>query len=352
MNRRSLLMWPALGLAAEKPRLSFAALPPIAVSREIHYGFPRIVKAANRDLLVFYRVGKTHASDHSAVAMRRSKDGGKAWGEERILYRDADPNCSAHNSVAVVAPGGRIVLWISRYLFAPAPARRAHCLWTWSDDHGATWSEFQQFDRDASRSSYYMTDAIRTSDGLLASNATFPPSQIGNCYAVMWHSADAGRTWAVRSLLTKPEENRGDEVALLETAPGEILCLLRTRRQPNAAAYPKGLYSFLSKDGGKTWTERENLQAQLGLTLQRPFLTRLDRRHVLLSGRDVDRKEVVAFLSTDNAATFGHKIVIDRYLKDGAYTSCLAEPNGALMVYYCDAEGSLPDIRAARLKVR
>jgi Neuraminidase (sialidase) len=344
-------MSPALAWMSQPGKLSWTPLPPIASAPEIHYGFPRIVRAANRDLLVFYRVGKTHASDHSAIALRISKDQGRSWGQEKILYRDPDPNRSAHNPVALLAPGGRILLWISRYRFNPSPSKREHCAWSWSDDHGNTWCEFTQFDPDTTRSSYYMTDAIQTSDGLLACNATFPPTGIGNCFAVMWHSSDRGRTWRVRSQLTRLEENRGDEVALLETTPGVILCLLRTRRQPGSNSYPAGLYSFLSKDGGKTWSERPNLHQQLGLTLQRPFLARLDRNRVLLRGRDIERKEVVAFLSKDNAATFGNKIVLDRYLKDGAYTACIAERNAAFMVYYCDSEGGLPDIRAGRLRV-
>jgi hypothetical protein len=351
MNRRSLLAIPATAWMAEKERISWGALPPVASAPGIHYGFPRIVRAANRHLLVFYRAGRTHASDHSSIALRVSRDQGKSWGEERVLYRDPDPDRSAHNPVALLTPGGRILLWISRYRFAPAPSKREHCAWSWSDDHGATWSEFTQFDPDTSRSSYYMTDAIQTSDGLLASNATFPPNGVGNCHAAIWHSSDGGKNWTVRSLLTRPEENRGDEVALLETEPGRILCLLRTRRQPASKSYPPGLCSFFSSDGGRSWAERPNLHGQLGLTLQRPFLTRLDRKRVLLSGRDIERKEVVAFLSSDNAATFGDKVVIDRYLEDGAYTSCIAEGQGALMVYYCDSKGNLPEIRAARLRV-
>jgi hypothetical protein len=223
----------------------------------------------------------------------------------------------------------------------------------WSDDNGKTWSQFRRFDNDASRSSYYITDAIRTGDGLMAAGATFPPSGIGNCWVLIWHSGDDGRTWTVRSTLTKPETNRGDEVALLEMSPGRILCLLRMRRQPGAANYPKGLSSFTSTDGGRTWKERENLYSQLGLTLQRPFLTRLDERRILLTGRDVERKEVVAFVSTDNARTFGSKAVIDSYSKDGAYTTCVPLERGeALMVYYADSASSLPDLRSVRLRVK
>ncbi|MBM3747918.1 MAG: exo-alpha-sialidase [Acidobacteria bacterium] len=352
MTRRTLFALPLTAVARATEGITFSAPVPMVAAPDVHYGFPRMVRAANGRLLLFYRVGTTHASDSSSIALRISADGGATWSAQRILYRDPDPARSAHNPVALVARSGRVILWISRYRFTPTPARREPGAWTWSEDHGATWTEFRTFDEDPSRSSYYLTDAIRIRDGLLGCAATFPPSGVGNCHALMWHSADDGKTWKVRSQLTAPEANRGDEVALLETGPGEILCLLRTRRQPGATDYPKGLAALFSTDGGKTWTERENLHLMLGLTLQRPFLTRLDGKRVLLSGRDVERKEVVAFLSTDNARTFGHKTVIDSYLKDGAYTTCVTlTRTRVLMVYYADSPGTLPDLRAVRLEV-
>lgn len=352
MKRRTLLALPLAGAPRSAGRIAFSAPETIVAGRNVHYGFPRMVRAANGRLLLFYRVGTTHASDSSAIALRVSSEGGNRWSDERRLYRDPDPERSAHNPVAVVARSGRVILWISRFRFTPSPARREPGAWAWSDDHGESWTEFRTFDEDPSRSSYYLTDVIPTANGLLGCVATFPPSGVGNCHAVMWRSDDDGRTWRVLSQLTAPEANRGDEVALLERRPNEILCLLRTRRQPGAADYPKGLAAFESADGGRSWRERENLYPMLGLTLQRPFLTRLDARRVLLSGRDVERKQVVAFLSTDNARTFGHKAVIDSYVRDGAYTSCVPlAGNRVLMVYYADAPGTLPEIRAVRLEV-
>ncbi len=341
MKRRAFLA--AVPLLAAQPS-------PIVTREGVHYGFPRLVRAADGHLLLFYRIGNSHAYDHSSVAMRRSTDDGATWGAEQVLYADPDPARSAHNPVAIVAPSGRVLLWISRFRFQPQH-RREPGAWAWSDDHGGTWSRFVTFDEDPARSSYYMTDVIRTRDGMLGSVATFPPGGAGNCYALMWHSADGGRTWRVRSQLTAPAENRGDEVALLERANGEILCLLRTRRQPGAPGYPPGLLSFVSRDAGRTWVEEPNRLPQLGLTLQRPFLTRLDKDRVLLTGRDIERKEVVSFLSRDDGRTFGAKTVIDAYAKDGAYTTCVPLRDGAvLMVYYADRAGSLPELRAVRLR--
>jgi len=313
-----------------------------------HHGFPRMVRAKDSSLLLFYRIGLTHAWDASVNVMRRSRDEGATWGLEKEVGRGSDAEHGSINAVPLVTPSGRILLWLSDIYIKQSPYRRDPNYWRWSDDHGETWSPMIRFDNDPGRSTYYVTDAIAVSDGLLAGAATFPPGGVGNCYTVMWHSADGGRSWAVRSHLTRPEENRGDEVGLMETAPGEVLCLLRVRKG-------KGLSQFRSSDNGRTWKEGENLGEMLGCTLQRPVLTRLGKTRILLTGRDSERRQVVAYLSEDNGRTWGVRTEIESYQKDGAYTSCVVLRDGSvLMAYYSDAgvEPLKPQIKTVRLRIR
>jgi hypothetical protein len=72
----------------------------ITHSVEAHYGFPRMVRAQNGDLLLFYRVGTTHAYDDAAIALRRSTDSGTSWSGEEILWR-CEAGFSAHNPVGI-----------------------------------------------------------------------------------------------------------------------------------------------------------------------------------------------------------------------------------------------------------
>ena len=153
----------------------------------------------------------------------------------------------------------------------------------------------------------------------------------------------------MRSKLTSPNEDIGDETALLETAPGEILCILRDRYGKH-----KDTWLFRSTDGGKTWSEKQSMRPMLGCTLQRAFLTRLDDRTVLLSGRDWDRKKIVVYVSRDNAKTFGERHVFDEYAGDGAYTAAVKAGTGeAYMVWYSDGgrKRTRPDIEAATFRV-
>lgn len=336
--------------AAAEPPFELGPVVKAAVGPEGHYGFPRLVRAKDGRLLTFYRIGNEHAAGNSSIGVRHSTDDGKTWSDERIVWRAPD-GTSAHNPVAIVARSGEVILWISRYVFSEKGRERQHQVVTRSTDNGITWTKPEPFDANTERSSYYMTDAIPTTDGLLACDAAFPPSGGGPCFAQVWHSKDDGKTWQVISQLTKPDENYGDEVGLLETSPGTILCILRHRYKAHPEQ-PVATWRLWSRDGGRTWTPREDISAMVG-RLQRPFLTRLDAKTVLLSGRGGD-KQTVAFISRDNGQTFGDRFVLDTYQSEGGYTA--AVPTGPRSVVICwhSDEGEQkghPDIKVATLKV-
>ncbi|NLE36751.1 MAG: hypothetical protein GX621_01855, partial [Pirellulaceae bacterium] len=182
---------------------------------------------------------------------------------------------------------------------------------------------------------------------LLIAGDVHPAGGIGDCHTLLFHSTDDGRSWSVRSGLTGVDENKGDEVALLETRPGELLCLLRDRQR-------KDIYRYWSRDGGRTWSERASIRDMLDCTLQRPFLTRVSDDVILLSGRDFGRKEVVAFVSRDGGRTFAERRTIDSYQGDGGYTAAVRlDDSSVRIVWYADRRATLnmPDVKAARLTI-
>lgn len=339
-------------LSAEAPRKShhrIDAVSCIAADPDVHYGFPRMVRAGNGDLLLFYRVGTTHAYDDSRIAMRRSTNNGQDWNDERILWK-ADPGLSAHNPVALVCPSGKVILWASAFRYSTKPPARLPGYWAHSTDHGKTWSPFVRFDKDPGRSLYYVTEAIVVSDGLLAAGSAFPPSGVGKCWTLILHSDDGGGHWSVRSRLTTIEENKGDEVALVETEPGVLLCLLRDRQG-------RETFRLWSHDGGRSWSPRTSIRGQIDCTctLQRPFLTQLDEDTLVLSGRDRNRKQVVAYVSRDAGDAFTRYCVLDTYQKDGGYTTAVPlDKTTVFMAWYSDSGTTplKPDIKSTRLHVR
>ena len=327
-----------------EPRIQLTEPVLLTDDPTVHFGFPRMVRARNGDLLLFYRVGTTHAYDDGIIGMRISSDGGRTWSDQRVLW-SVEPGASAQNVVALVAPSGRVVLWTSRYEYGPRV--RHPCWWSSSEDHGGTWAPFVVFDSSKDHNCYYVTEAINTSDGSLAGDATFPSTGIGPCHTRIWHSADEGRTWTVRSRLTEPAENRGDEIALMEIRPGTLLCILRDRRRGD-------VFRFWSYDAGRTWSARESIRDMLDCVLQRPFLTRLGERTMLLTGRDYERRLVVAYLSRDNGGTFAHRTELDSYQQDGAYTTAIPTgPMRCLIAWYSDSHTVplKPDIKLATVNV-
>lgn len=315
---------------------------PIAVNPKVHYGFPRIIRAGDGRLLLFYRVGISHASDPSTIAMRYSRDDGANWSAERIIHRDPD-GYSAHNPVAVTAADGRVLLFVSSYNFRDR--RKLPMYWSHSDNHGETWAPFTKFDTDPSRSTYYMTDIERTDAGLFGMSAGFAPDARTQCHNLFWFSPD-GRDWSLRSMQTRPEENRGDEVDIFHTGGERFMVFHRDRRQQTT-------WRVSTEDAGRTWSEREDLGNRLEI-LQRPFVTRLTKDLILLSGRDRKRALVVVYVSRNGGATFGERHVIDSYSADGAYTSAVRlNDRQALLVYYGDRPESRgkPDILQVTLTV-
>jgi len=314
----------------------------VAADPEVHYGFPRLVRTADSRLLLFYRVGVSHASDPAAIAMRTSCDDGRTWSDERIIHRDPDDYC-AHNPVAVVAPHGRIILFVSSYNWRAG--RKLHMYWTHSDDHGGSWAPFTKFDTDASRSTYYMTDVVRTDRGLFGMSTGFAPDARTQAHNLFWHSSD-GRDWCLRSVMTQPEDNRGDEVDILPTGPDGFMVLLRDRRRQTT-------WRVWTTNEGRTWSEPEDIGSQVEI-LQRPFLTRLTQNTLLLSGRDRKRALIVVYVSRDGGKTFAERHVIDRFYGDGGYTAALPlSESTALLVYYADSPEfrGKPDIRQVTLSV-
>src|SRR5436189_3243923 len=93
-----LVLFAAFGgsATAAEPVFELGPVTRAAVGPEGHYGFPRLVRAANGRLLLFYRVGNEHAAGNSSIGLRHSTDDGRTWSDERTVWRGPD-GVSAHN---------------------------------------------------------------------------------------------------------------------------------------------------------------------------------------------------------------------------------------------------------------
>jgi hypothetical protein len=246
--------------------------------------------------------------------------------------------------VALVAADGTVLLWCSRYDWERG--MKNHCVVSRSCDHGETWEPFRHFDDSPHRTCYYITDAMRAGERLLAVGTCFAATAKEPAWNVVWRSDDHGEMWTELGPMTQPEANLGDEVGLAHLGGERVLLLLRGRHRP-------GLYRYRSADFGRTWSPEENIGEQVG-TLQRPVLTPLGGRNWLLTGRqsDAEPKAAVAYVSSDDGETFSGPVTIDTYQSDGAYTSGVVRSDGSvLLAYYADKEqANKPDIHLVELR--
>jgi len=329
---------------APVPGLSVSNLRVLDADPDEHEGFPRLVRAADGRLLLFSRLGTTHAQDSACIVLRTSSDQGETWSERREIWRDPAGWC-AHNPVAVTSADGAVILWCSRYDWKTRS--KNHGLVSRSQDHGDTWAPFRQFDASPYRTCYYMTDCICVDGRLLGLATCFQANGREPAFNVPWRSEDHGAAWTELPPVGAPDANTGNEVALAQLPDGRIISLLRGRGRP-------GLYRRYTADFGATWTDEKDIHDQVG-TLQRPFLLSVGSGNWLLSGRQADRdpKATVAYLSTDDCVTFIGPTVIEEYASDGGYTSGVLRADGAVvLVYYADpGVPDKPDIRVVDLHV-
>lgn len=221
--------------------------------------------------------GRQRPSDQAEndMIMKRSTDGGKTWGELRILHDDGAHSLN-NPTVVQEQKSGRIFLWYQR-IPAHLKERSARIaaglegpdiyrnFILASDDDGVTWSPPQDVTATTKRPLRATTIAsgpgigIQLTRGPHAGRLLIPfnegPYHQWQNYAV--YSDDAGKSWTFGEDVPGamvPDEKGGErsqinEVQFAELADGSVF--LDSRQ----FAGPKVRRSSVSKDGGKTWSE-------------------------------------------------------------------------------------------------
>ena len=237
---------------------------------------PAVVVANNGDVLAFAE-GRAKAADQAQndIVLKRSSDGGKAWG---LLQKLADRGAESLNNPTTVVDGktGRVLLVYQSYASHvheygkmatgydnPAATR---CWIQHSDDHGATWSEPRDVTRMMKRETEVTTLAsgpgigIQLQKGPHAGRLLMPFNQgpPGKWKVYTAYSDDGGATWTrgetapegVRPGHPQERLTNANEVQVVEIADGKVL--LNCRRQ---AKGDNRRLQAVSTDGGQTWSD-------------------------------------------------------------------------------------------------
>jgi sialidase-1 len=214
--------------------------------------FPNVVVATDGTVLA------TWGSREYRV--RRSDDGGDAWGPEQVIA-ESDGDNAHGGGVVVDERSGAILVFVEEGNPADHPAPLAVYR---SEDHGATWTRQDvtiEPDRQDHVPSMHMNEhGVTLRHGEHAGRLLRParwyaggnrPEEYPNHYTTALYSDDGGQTWHTSEPF--PAYGTG-EAAVAELSDGRIYYNSRRHWAPEGEN-PRMRWVAWSEDGGETWTD-------------------------------------------------------------------------------------------------
>ena len=269
-------------------------------TRGWYHHVANVVMAKDGSLVACYRISDTHTATTTSIVVARSSDGGRTWGEHRVIatgdiWRTYSLWVAPQMSIL---RDGRIMIicdlgqrnsqqnWPMLTDWQKPDRGMSNHLWI-SADHGRTWSAPREIDKIGGEPGYI----LELADGTLAYTRTSskvtdqlknPPAPWNNIYYrnEIVFSRDGGKTWPeVRWLADSPFF--GDcEVGLAELAAGKLMAVSRIGLGNGQFGHPSRL--LFSEDNGLTWPTT----APAPFYGQRPHVGRLQSGKYLVTYRN------------------------------------------------------------------
>jgi hypothetical protein len=228
-----------------------------------------LISLKNGDILMLTREATEHYSNDGDVVMLRSKDGGKTWGDRKVI--SAIKDLDEREGCGIQLKDGTIIVgvyynnlynkdgsydWEKRIDRTNEQGKRflgAHIIT--SKDNGETWSEASFIDTKGMPFSSLEgpTDApVEMPDGSVVMGiiAYAINGDAKNYSSVMIRSTDQGKTWKyLATMAGDPGGKLGGfyEPGIVRTRSGRIVAALRNHAPENA------IWITYSDDQGKTW---------------------------------------------------------------------------------------------------
>lgn len=208
----------------------------------LYNAFPGIAPISGDSLIIVYRKGTAHVSTGSSIVSKTSKDGGKTWGKETLVYQDVsfdvrDPSITALSSG---------VLIISFFTYNVAGATAVNSWTIRSTDGGNTWDAPVRIAVPTSGTFYTAVSApvveLRNGTLLVPLYGQYVAPVLNKCY----QSTDGGSSWQelsnISGILNGGSSPHAEPViAVLDN--GNLICTLRNQ------ATSKVSVSFSSSNG-------------------------------------------------------------------------------------------------------
>ncbi len=298
---------------------------------------------------------------------RRSEDGGKTWGPEIFIRRDAErKHCRFNGCIVEDAETGKLILHFIEFPSEAGPrwfediflARGGGHYQTESTDNGKTWSEpVLQIPR-ANAEGWKGASSLNNNHGIqlrhgphcgrLVMNArVFKPGvTTWRAKGGIVYSDDHGRTWQIGGVPFPNRERYETEACLVETADGGLYINYR-----NESGDDKARLYHRSADGGLTVSE-QGTHNDLPPIVCNAGMTRYSwaPRSILLLTMPVStgRRDLACFASLDEGRTWP---VRRKIASGGGYSDVAVLGDGTILVAY-EPDGARTGIVTARFSLK
>lgn len=311
--------------------------------RHIHP--PDVELLANGDLLVCFREASEHLSCDGQIVTVRSADGGRTWGDRRVVFGQADTDLR-DASIARMRDGTLLMSsWPNgnydhegRYQGRPSPTYRGMPSGIYigrSADNGQSWNwqTEQPLDPAPFQRIYTSERILELPSGELLMANYFVDEHEGRRHqgCALYGSEDRGTRWHYRSLMADVPGIAFNEPALTRTRTGRLIGMLRNDTEPM-------FYQVVSDDEGRTWSPP--LPSGIpGLANPASLLPLPDGTVLCLYGSRRGTKGLYVVASYDDGATWDlprRRVIRDDFPNwDIGYPSSVLLPDGrVLAVYY------------------
>ena len=305
------------------------------------FRIPAMVEAANGDLLAFAegRVGGRGDAGDIDLVLRRSRDGGRTWGDLEVVWNDGLNTCG--NPCPVLdRETGAVHLLATRNLghdheseIIAGTSEGTRTVWVLtSEDHGATWNaprEITETTKDPNWT-WYATgpgNGIQLRSGQNTGRLIIPcdhiESETKHYYSHAIGSDDHGRTW---KRLGSTPSHQVNECAVAELEDGSLLLNMRNYdRSKRARALSR------STDAGETWgTVRRD--PALPEPICQASMVAIDEGRTLVftnPASETGRVGMTARRSRDGGRTWSKGIVLHEGPSAYSSLATLGGPSGA-----------------------
>lgn len=305
---------------------------------------PGITISRGGRLWVTFKSGDITEDEDNCTVLVTSGDRGETWSKP-VLVVDIDGPIRTNDPGIWTDPNGKVTLmWGQVYGYWDGRGG----FWTMTaedgDNENTAWSKPVRLSDGYTKNKPFVTRdgkwlyliehmGPKARRGRYANGAPMAPEYVHSTPqlydANVFVSEDGGRSLLLYGHAAIPQKDRTfQEHMIVQKNDGTFWMLGRTQY---------GIGEAFSKDQGRTWTEMAPAKGISGPS-SRTFFMRLISGNILLikNGAEIDRPSkrthMTAFLSTDDGATWSHKLVLDE--RESSYPDAVQDQNGIVYVVH------------------